>query len=152
MASSLCLLSSRPFLLQRPSNADNSCSKSYNPSRSASPSTSFIRLAPIRDALHLGRLQITRGLKLRRRFVVRMAPDLERLTRRNPLDFPAEWDKPRNPRRPDILPQFSPLKTPLPPPMPFDPPLEDDEEEGEEQQEQPQEQEEEQEEEEGDEE
>uniref|UniRef100_A0A7N0T4X1 Uncharacterized protein n=1 Tax=Kalanchoe fedtschenkoi TaxID=63787 RepID=A0A7N0T4X1_KALFE len=61
--------------------------------------------------------------------VVRMAPEEERLTRRNPLDFPIEWDRPKPGRRPDIFPQFSPMKTPLPPPMPYDPPEEDEEEE-----------------------
>ncbi|KGN65349.1 actin-binding protein [Cucumis sativus] len=63
------------------------------------------------------------------RQVVRMAPDEEKLTRRNPLDFPVEWERPRPGRRPDIFPQFSPMKTPLPPPLPCDPPLEEDEEE-----------------------
>ncbi|XP_058728974.1 uncharacterized protein LOC131601216 [Vicia villosa] len=63
------------------------------------------------------------------RHVVRMAPDEEKMTRRSPLEFPAEWDKPRPGRRPDIFPQFSPMKTPLPPPMPADPPEEDEEEE-----------------------
>ncbi|KAG2718483.1 hypothetical protein I3843_03G215200 [Carya illinoinensis] len=61
--------------------------------------------------------------------VVRMAPDEEKLTRRNPLDFPIEWDRPKPGRRPDIFPQFSPMKTPLPPPLPYDPPEEDEEEE-----------------------
>lgn len=61
--------------------------------------------------------------------VVRMAPDEEKLTRRSPLDFPIEWEKPRPGRRPDIFPQFSPMKTPLPPPMPADPPEEDEQEE-----------------------
>ncbi|XP_022145037.1 uncharacterized protein LOC111014560 [Momordica charantia] len=61
--------------------------------------------------------------------VVRMAPDEEKLTRRNPLDFPIEWERPKPGRRPDIFPQFSPMKTPLPPPLPCDPPEEDEEEE-----------------------
>ena len=61
--------------------------------------------------------------------VVRMAPDEEKLTRRSPLEFPIEWDRPKPGRRPDIFPQFSPMKTPLPPPMPSDPPEEEDEEE-----------------------
>ncbi|KVI11597.1 splicing factor, arginine/serine-rich 19-like [Cynara cardunculus var. scolymus] len=64
--------------------------------------------------------------------VVCMAPDEERLTRRNPLDFPVEWERPKPGRRPDIFPQFSPMKTPLPPPLPYDPPAEDEEEEEEE--------------------
>ncbi|XP_022933792.1 uncharacterized protein LOC111441100 [Cucurbita moschata] len=63
------------------------------------------------------------------RLVVRMAPEEEKLTRRNPLDFPIEWDRPKPGRRPDIFPQFSPMKTPLPPPLPCDPPEEDEEEE-----------------------
>ncbi|CAF2157478.1 BnaA07g02500D [Brassica napus] len=61
--------------------------------------------------------------------VVAMAPEEEKLTRRNPLDFPIEWERPKPGRRPDIFPKFSPMKTPLPPPMPYDPPAEDDEEE-----------------------
>ncbi|PRQ50884.1 hypothetical protein RchiOBHm_Chr2g0138141 [Rosa chinensis] len=64
-----------------------------------------------------------------RRHVVRMAPEEERLTRRSPLDFPIEWERPKPGRRPDIFPQFSPMKTPLPTPMPADPPEEDEEEE-----------------------
>ena len=63
------------------------------------------------------------------RHVVRMAPDEEKLTRRSPLEFPIEWERPKPGRRPDIFPQFSPMKTPLPPPMPADPPEEEDEEE-----------------------
>ncbi|KAJ4708434.1 lysine-specific demethylase 2A-like [Melia azedarach] len=63
------------------------------------------------------------------RQVVRMAPEEEKLTRRNPLDFPIEWERPKPGRRPDIFPQFSPMKTPLPPPLPCDPPEEDEEEE-----------------------
>ncbi|XP_015898340.2 uncharacterized protein LOC107431845 isoform X2 [Ziziphus jujuba] len=61
--------------------------------------------------------------------VVCMAPEEEKLTRRNPLDFPIEWERPKPGRRPDIFPQFSPMKTPLPPPLPYDPPEEDEEEE-----------------------
>ncbi|KAJ0030363.1 coiled-coil domain-containing protein 9-like [Pistacia vera] len=64
-----------------------------------------------------------------RRQVVRMAPEEEKLTRRNPLDFPIEWERPKPGRRPDVFPQFSPMKTPLPPPLPCDPPEEDEEEE-----------------------
>ncbi|KAH7299430.1 hypothetical protein KP509_24G011000 [Ceratopteris richardii] len=58
-----------------------------------------------------------------------MAPDEEKMTRRSPLDFPIEWERPRPGRRPDIFPQFSPMKTPLPQPPPTDPPEEDEEEE-----------------------
>ncbi|XP_076949688.1 uncharacterized protein LOC143622416 [Bidens hawaiensis] len=64
--------------------------------------------------------------------VVCMAPDEEKLTRRNPLDFPIEWERPKPGRRPDIFPQFSPMKTPLPPPLPYDPQIEEEEEEEEE--------------------
>ncbi|CAH9075757.1 unnamed protein product [Cuscuta europaea] len=67
--------------------------------------------------------------------VVRMAPEEEKLTRRSPLDFPMEWERPRPGHRPDIFPQFSPMKTPLPPPLPADPPPEEDEEEEERQEE-----------------
>ncbi|XP_075510497.1 uncharacterized protein LOC142546589 [Primulina tabacum] len=66
---------------------------------------------------------------IRRSLVVGMAPKEEKMTRRSPLDFPIEWDRPKPGRRPDIFPQFSPMKTPLPSPMPADPPEEDDEEE-----------------------
>ncbi|KAA8540417.1 hypothetical protein F0562_024664 [Nyssa sinensis] len=61
--------------------------------------------------------------------VVCMAPEEEKMTRRSPLDFPIEWERPKPGRRPDIFPQFSPMKTPLPPPLPADPPEEDEEEE-----------------------
>ncbi|KAF5788884.1 hypothetical protein HanXRQr2_Chr09g0364361 [Helianthus annuus] len=64
--------------------------------------------------------------------IVCMAPDEEKLTRRNPLDFPVEWERPKPGRRPDIFPQFSPMKTPLPPPLPYDPSPEEEEEEDEE--------------------
>lgn len=57
------------------------------------------------------------------------APDEEKMTRRSPLEFPVEWEKPRPGRRPDIFPQFSPMKPPLPRPLPKDPPLEEEEEE-----------------------
>ncbi|CAA0839076.1 Unknown protein [Striga hermonthica] len=65
----------------------------------------------------------------RRSWIVRMAPEEQRLTRRSPLDFPVEWERPKHSRRPDIFPQFSPMKTPLPPPMPEDPPPDEEEEE-----------------------
>ncbi|KAK1315607.1 hypothetical protein QJS10_CPA05g01343 [Acorus calamus] len=58
-----------------------------------------------------------------------MAPEEEKMTRRSPLDFPIEWERPKPGRRADIFPQFSPMKTPLPPPLPADPPEEDEEEE-----------------------
>ncbi|XP_054783645.1 uncharacterized protein LOC129290745 [Prosopis cineraria] len=63
------------------------------------------------------------------RHIVRMAPEEEKMTRRSPLDFPIEWERPKPGRRPDIFPQFSPMKTPLPAPLPADPPEEDEEEE-----------------------
>ncbi|XVF86606.1 hypothetical protein PTKIN_Ptkin18bG0055900 [Pterospermum kingtungense] len=66
---------------------------------------------------------------VRKRHVVCMAPEEERMTRRSPLDFPIEWERPKPGRRPDIFPQFSPMKTPLPIPMPADPPEEEEEEE-----------------------
>ncbi|GMH15962.1 hypothetical protein Nepgr_017803 [Nepenthes gracilis] len=65
----------------------------------------------------------------RRAQVVCMAPEEEKMTRRSPLDFPIEWERPKPGRRPDIFPQFSPMKTPLPPPLPADPPEEDEEDE-----------------------
>ncbi|KAJ6836013.1 coiled-coil domain-containing protein 9-like [Iris pallida] len=72
---------------------------------------------------------LSTGSRRRRSHVVRMAPEEEKMTRRSPLDFPIEWDRPKPGRRPDIFPQFSPMKTPLPPPLPADPPEEDEEEE-----------------------
>ncbi|XP_074275977.1 uncharacterized protein LOC141599765 [Silene latifolia] len=69
------------------------------------------------------------GMLSRRSHVVCMAPEEEKMTRRSPLDFPIEWERPKPGRRPDIFPQFSPMKTPLPPPMPADPPEEDEDEE-----------------------
>lgn len=65
------------------------------------------------------------------RMVPRMAPDEEKMTRRSPLDFPVEWDRPGPARRPDVFPSFSPMKPPLPQPLPSDPPEEDEDEEGE---------------------
>ncbi|XVE52095.1 hypothetical protein DITRI_Ditri02bG0093800 [Diplodiscus trichospermus] len=66
---------------------------------------------------------------VRKRHVVCMAPEEEKMTRRSPLDFPIEWERPKPGRRPDIFPQCSPMKTPLPPPLPADPPEEEEEEE-----------------------
>ncbi|XP_010691314.1 uncharacterized protein LOC104904671 isoform X2 [Beta vulgaris subsp. vulgaris] len=71
----------------------------------------------------------TSNARARRSQIVCMAPEEEKMTRRSPLDFPIEWERPKPGRRPDIFPQFSPMKTPLPPPMPADPPEEDEEEE-----------------------
>lgn len=81
------------------------------------------------SAATLTRLQQRRGVTSRRSLAVRMAPDEEKMTKRSPLDFPLEWERPGPGRRPDIFPQFSPMKTPLPPPLPADPPFEEDEEE-----------------------
>ncbi|KAG4189729.1 hypothetical protein ERO13_A08G241100v2 [Gossypium hirsutum] len=65
----------------------------------------------------------------KRQQVICTAPEEEKLTRRNPLDFPVEWERPKPGRRTDIFPQFSPMKTPLLAPMPYDPPEENEEEE-----------------------
>eukprot|EP00271_Cylindrocystis_brebissonii_P014522 TRINITY_DN35896_c0_g1_i1.p1 TRINITY_DN35896_c0_g1~~TRINITY_DN35896_c0_g1_i1.p1 ORF type:complete len:132 (+),score=21.49 TRINITY_DN35896_c0_g1_i1:162-557(+) len=72
---------------------------------------------------------ITQERRHRRGGPVRMAPDEEKMTRRSPLDFPVEWDRPRPGRRPDIFPQFSPMRPPLPQPLPGDPPEIDEDEE-----------------------
>ncbi|XP_020582771.1 uncharacterized protein LOC110026243 [Phalaenopsis equestris] len=72
---------------------------------------------------------------IRRGLVFCMAPEEEKITRRSPLDFPIEWERPKPGRRPDIFPRFSPMKTPLPTPWPADPPEEDEEKEEEERQE-----------------
>ncbi|XP_010527202.1 PREDICTED: high mobility group-T protein-like [Tarenaya hassleriana] len=88
------------------------------------------------DRLFAPRNSVLKGMtmkKARKRLgVVAMAPEEEKLTRRSPLDFPIEWERPKPGRRPDIFPRFSPMKTPLPLPGPFDPPAEDDEEDEEE--------------------
>ncbi|KAM7515316.1 hypothetical protein LguiA_004899 [Lonicera macranthoides] len=101
---------------------------SSSPSYYASPSA-FGRSFLVPLVVNFNRKTNSIVRRRRESQVVRMAPDEERLTRRNPLDFPVEWERPRPGRRPDIFPKFSPMKTPLPPPMPFDPPEEDDEEE-----------------------
>ncbi|CAL9122686.1 unnamed protein product [Musa textilis] len=77
----------------------------------------------------LSRPTLPRRSRVRRNAVVCMAPEEEKMTRRSPLDFPIEWERPKPGRRPDIFPQFSPMKTPLPTPLPEDPPEEDEEEE-----------------------
>ncbi|GKV06590.1 hypothetical protein SLEP1_g18463 [Rubroshorea leprosula] len=94
---------------------------SSSSSRSLSYRCSFIVSKPSFPSLSCA------NYRRRKSQVVRMAPEEEKLTRRNPLDFPIEWERPKPGRRPDIFPQFSPMKTPLPPPMPHDPPEEDDE-------------------------
>ncbi|GBG88685.1 hypothetical protein CBR_g48216 [Chara braunii] len=70
-----------------------------------------------------------REMRERERIAPRMSPDEEQMTKRSPLDFPAEWERPGPSRRPDIFPQFTPMKTPLPQPMPGDPPEKEDEDE-----------------------
>ncbi|KAJ6796310.1 coiled-coil domain-containing protein 9-like [Iris pallida] len=92
--------------------------------RSETTGTVFFLLPTTRN-IRIG----SRGGGSRRSHVVRMAPEEEKMTRRSPLDFPIEWERPKPGRRPDIFPQFSPMKTPLPPPLPADPPEEDEEEE-----------------------
>jgi hypothetical protein len=89
-------------------------------SQVASQSSSLVKFGPSRRVSHA--CSAVRGARA-------MAPEDEKMTRRSPLDFPIEWDRPRPGRRADIFPQFSPMKTPLPPPLPADPPEEDEEEE-----------------------
>ncbi|KAK8660103.1 hypothetical protein V6N13_051038 [Hibiscus sabdariffa] len=91
------------------------------------PSTSSTRCC--RCSLALSVSNAHKPTRRKRQQLVCMAPEEEKLTRRNPLDFPIEWERPKPGRRPDIFPQFSPMKTPLPPPMPYDPPEEDEEDE-----------------------
>ncbi|KAL3824353.1 hypothetical protein ACJIZ3_020382 [Penstemon smallii] len=98
------------------------------PSTSSSSSSSTLVMLPPLNCFNKYRpLSSTRGG--RKSWIVGMAPEEEKITRRSPLDFPIEWDRPKPGRRPDIFPQFSPMKTPLPPPMPADPPEEDEEDE-----------------------
>ncbi|KAI3811102.1 hypothetical protein L1987_20818 [Smallanthus sonchifolius] len=97
---------------------------SFTPSlTSVSPPSSSLLVAPS-SVSRFRRFATGRRTEM----IVCMAPDEEKLTRRNPLDFPVEWERPKPGRRPDIFPQFSPMKTPLPPPLPYDPPAEDEEE------------------------
>ncbi|CAI5995894.1 unnamed protein product [Closterium sp. NIES-65] len=83
------------------------------------------------DSSFLGcsRVSVGRRQAASKRMVTRMAPDEEKMTKRSPLDFPVEWERPGPGRRPDIFPQFSPLKPPLPQPPPADPPYEEEEDE-----------------------
>ncbi|AQK72609.1 hypothetical protein Zm00014a_037728 [Zea mays] len=88
----------------------------------------------------LARVPVLAGRRRRwSTLVVCAAPDEEKITKRSPLDFPIEWERPKPGRRPDIFPKFSPMKTPLPHPLPADDPLDDDQEEEEEEQPPPQE-------------
>ncbi|KAL0342028.1 UNVERIFIED_CONTAM: hypothetical protein Scaly_1865400 [Sesamum calycinum] len=93
----------------------------------ASSSNTCSLLPPLNCFYRTHTASLTRGR--RRSWIVGMAPEEEKMTRRSPLDFPIEWERPKPGRRPDIFPQFSPMKTPLPPPLPADPPEEDEEEE-----------------------
>ncbi|XP_061993482.1 histone chaperone ASF1 [Rosa rugosa] len=111
-------------------------------SLSVSPTWSWGRQSPLASPTTSVSSSASFASRRRRSHVVCMAPDEEKLTRRNPLDFPIEWERPKPGRRPDIFPQFSPMKTPLPPPMPYDPPEEDEEEEEKKEEEEEQEQEE----------
>ncbi|KAJ4953435.1 hypothetical protein NE237_030267 [Protea cynaroides] len=104
-------------------------------SASSATSMSSVNYCPFLPTIGRGTLVPTlmisrkRVMSFRRNQVVCMAPEEEKMTRRSPLDFPIEWERPKPGRRPDIFPQFSPMKTPLPPPLPADPPEEDEEEE-----------------------
>ncbi|XP_074339942.1 uncharacterized protein LOC141677776 [Apium graveolens] len=101
-------------------------SKPSPPSISSSSYSSPVLIFPARRRENFAgkaRLVVKRPAAM-----IRMGEE-EKLTRRNPLDFPIEWERPKPGRRPDIFPQFSPMKKPLPPPMPYDPPEEDEEEE-----------------------
>ncbi|KAK1377585.1 tRNA 2-thiocytidine biosynthesis TtcA [Heracleum sosnowskyi] len=101
-------------------------SKSSTPSKlSSSYSSPVLNFPARRPANFAGKVRV---IVRRTAAMIRMGEE-EKLTRRNPLDFPIEWERPKPGRRPDIFPQFSPMKTPLPPPMPYDPPEEDEEEE-----------------------
>ncbi|PKI66665.1 uncharacterized protein LOC116201956 [Punica granatum] len=151
MAYSLCLsLSSSPRALPVASASPSLASPSSSSSSSSPDAGRFsccsgCSLAsssghPLRSAQSNRTTRALRSCNYSRSKVVCMAPEEEKLTRRNPLDFPIEWDRPKPGRRPDIFPQFSPMKTPLPPPLPYDPPEEDEEEEekkGEEEEEDP---------------
>ncbi|KAI5060802.1 hypothetical protein GOP47_0025222 [Adiantum capillus-veneris] len=98
----------------------------HNPQSRTCPS----RAKPRSTSLHAGSLcSFSRNCQRVHCSPRSMAPDEEKMTRRSPLDFPIEWERPRPGRRPDIFPQFSPMKTPLPQPPPTDPPEEDEEEE-----------------------
>ncbi|KAJ8769507.1 hypothetical protein K2173_004252 [Erythroxylum novogranatense] len=95
----------------------------------SAPATHLCPFSLASSTTMFGSVNRLRGTRRLSNQVVCMAPDEEKLTRRNPLDFPIEWERPKPGRRPDIFPQFSPMKTPIPPPLPYDPPEEDEEEE-----------------------
>ncbi|MCO5602568.1 hypothetical protein L7F22_056702 [Adiantum nelumboides] len=129
------------FTCRPPSQSSSSpISSSTFPARSSGSSYAFVQLSqssncschasPCSTSVHVGSLcSSPRNCKRVHCSPRSMAPDEEKMTRRSPLDFPIEWERPRPGRRPDIFPQFSPMKTPLPQPPPTDPPEEDEEEE-----------------------
>ncbi|KAG4144226.1 hypothetical protein ERO13_D05G024400v2 [Gossypium hirsutum] len=101
--------------------ASSICLSLLPPSKTLKPGSSTSSIRRCRCSLVVS-ISKSHQLTTRNRLqVVCMAPEEEKLTRRNPLDFPIEWERPKPGRRPDIFPQFSPMKTPLPPPMPYDP-------------------------------
>jgi len=119
-----------PYPSTAASSAPSSSSSSSSSSAAASGhSCHLVRCRMLPIPTFGSRLVVSSNRGRAKRQVVRMAPDEEKLTRRNPLDFPIEWERPKPGRRPDIFPQFSPMKTPLPPPLPYDPPEEDEEDE-----------------------
>ncbi|MBA0773976.1 hypothetical protein Gotri_009223, partial [Gossypium trilobum] len=114
---------------KKPTMASSICLSFLPPSKTLAPGSSTSSIRRCRCSLVVS-ISKSHKLTMRKRLQVAcMAPEEEKLTRRNPLDFPIEWERPKPGRRPDIFPQFSPMKTPLPPPMPYDPPEEDEEEE-----------------------
>ncbi|KAI5059925.1 hypothetical protein GOP47_0024345 [Adiantum capillus-veneris] len=140
------------FLTWRPPSQSSSCSasSSSSPPRSSGSACAFVQTlqfrnypshaSPFSTSLHVSSFcSSSRSCKHVRCSPRSMAPDEEKMTRRSPLDFPIEWERPRPGRRPDIFPQFSPMKTPLPQPPPTDPPEEDEEEEKKEEEEKPEE-------------
>ncbi|GAB4842180.1 hypothetical protein Ancab_012138 [Ancistrocladus abbreviatus] len=140
MASSLCLSASNAtpavsYSLSPPSTSSSSSSTSSN-FRHISFRCSLPSMPSLCLRARISTETTGTRLKFRQRLgaaqIVCMAPEEEKMTRRSPLDFPIEWERPKPGRRPDIFPQFSPMKTPLPPPLPADPPEEDEEEEEEE--------------------
>ncbi|KAF4372470.1 hypothetical protein CsatB_012814 [Cannabis sativa] len=122
-------LASAPAVSPRSSSSSSSTSSSS--SSSSFFSSTNCRNSSLTPTPFHGRRQFPVVFSNRRfpSHVVRMAPDEEKMTRRSPLDFPIEWERPKPGRRPDIFPQFAPMKTPMPIPMPADPPEEDEEEE-----------------------
>uniref|UniRef100_A0A2N9FXW2 Uncharacterized protein n=1 Tax=Fagus sylvatica TaxID=28930 RepID=A0A2N9FXW2_FAGSY len=124
MMASICLSipNSKTLAIQSPPPPSSSATATYTSSSRCRCSLVSFPMFDSWSVVSSNRLRANRQ-------VVRMAPDEEKLTRRNPLDFPIEWERPKPGRRPDIFPQFSPMKTPLPPPLPYDPPEEDEEEE-----------------------